>query len=44
LPVDKLADALTQEEVKTLRETQPMKELIEFLTEQVHRKAEPQPA
>lgn len=44
LSVDKLASALTDQEVKTLRETQPRKELIEFLTNQVKRKPEPQPA
>ncbi len=42
--VDKLAGALTESEVKTLQETQPRKELIEFLAEQVGKKAEPQPA
>lgn len=42
--VDKLAGALTESEVKTLRESEPRKELIEFLTEQVRKKPEPQPA
>ncbi len=42
--VHKLASELTEPEVKTLQETQPRKELIEFLTEQVHKKPEPQPA
>jgi len=37
-----LASELTEPEVKTLRETQPRKELIEFLTEQVNTKTEPQ--
>jgi hypothetical protein len=40
---DKLASALTEPEVKTLQETQPRKELIEFLAEQVRKKTEPQP-
>ena len=42
--VDKLASELTEPEVKTLRETQPRKELIEFLAEQVSKKTQPQPA
>ncbi len=44
LSVDKLVRELTELEVKTLQETQPRKELIEFLTKQVNRKTEPQPA
>lgn len=44
LSVDKLASALTELEVKTLQETSPRKELIEFLVEQVNKKTEPQPA
>lgn len=41
--LDKLAGELTDSEVKTLRETYPRRELIEFLTEQVEMKTEPQP-
>ena len=40
--VDKLASELTRQEIKTLQEIQPRKELIGFLTDQVHRKTEPQ--
>ncbi len=43
LPLHGLASELTEAEVKTLRETKPRKELIEFLAEQVNRKTEPQP-
>ncbi len=42
LPFDRLASGLTESEVKTLQETQPRKELIEFLTEQVNRTSAPQ--
>ncbi len=41
--VGKLADELTDTEVKALRETQPRKDLIEFLTTQVMTSAQPQP-
>jgi hypothetical protein len=44
LPLTQLTGELTEPEVQTLRDTQPRKELIEFLTEQVGRKTEPQPA
>jgi hypothetical protein len=42
--VYELASKLTEPEVKKLQETPPRKELIEFLTEQVNKKTEPQPA
>jgi hypothetical protein len=42
--VQKLASELTEPEVKILQETQPRKELIEFLTKQIHKKTKPQPA
>jgi uncharacterized protein DUF3226 len=42
--VARLASELTELEVQTLRETQPRKELIAFLTEQANKKIEQQPA
>jgi hypothetical protein len=42
--IDQLANELTESEIKTLQETQPRKALIEFLTEQVNKEAEPHSA
>ena len=40
--VDELANELTRQEIETLQEFQPWKDLIGFLTDQVHKKTEPQ--
>lgn len=42
--VEQLASKLTEPEIQTLRETQPRKDLIDFITEHVNKKTEPQPA
>jgi len=42
--VEQLASKLTETEIQTLRETQPRKGLIDFITEQVNKKSEPLPA
>ncbi|HVA44891.1 MAG TPA: hypothetical protein VNH11_00770 [Pirellulales bacterium] len=42
--VDQLASKLTESEIQTLRETQPRKDLIDFITQQVNKKTEPLPA
>lgn len=42
--VEQLVSKLTEPEIQALRETQPRKDLIDFITEQVNEKTEPQPA